>query len=52
MPREWYRWHMAERFGWTLEYVDALMMQDFHEFLQVEDGKRKAGASTYGKFKK
>jgi len=29
--------------GWSLEYVDALSMQNFHEYLQILDGKIKAG---------
>jgi hypothetical protein len=32
----------VERFGWTLEYVDALKLKDFHELMQVDDGKAKA----------
>jgi len=33
---------MAERFGWTLEYIDALSLADFYEFLQVDEGRAKA----------
>jgi hypothetical protein len=29
---------MAERFGWTLEYIDALPVSAYHEFIQVQDG--------------
>lgn len=36
------RWTIAERFGWTLEYVDGLSMADLHEFIQIEDGRIKA----------
>lgn len=49
MPIETVRWNMAERFGWKLEYIDALEMSDFHEFLQVEDGKAKARTSILHK---
>ena len=41
MPAEFYRWHLAREFGWTLEYIDALSIADFHEYLQVADGKAK-----------
>jgi len=33
---------MVEKTGWTLDIVDALEMKDFHEYLQVLDGKNKA----------
>jgi hypothetical protein len=52
MPFEYYRWELAERFGWTLEYIDALKIEDFHELLQVDDGKAKAGASSLNKKRK
>lgn len=39
-PLEALRWLLAERFGWTLEYVDSLSVADVHEFLQVEDGRK------------
>ena len=38
------RWSMAERFGWTLDYIDSLSMADIHEFFQIEDGRAKADA--------
>lgn len=44
MPFEFLRWILAERFGWTLDEVDALSMADLAQFLQIEDGKSKAGA--------
>lgn len=36
---------MAERFGWTLEYVDNLPLAEIQMFLQIEDGKHKAAES-------
>ena len=37
------RIRIAERFpGWTLDYIDALTIDDFHEYLQVRDGIAKA----------
>jgi hypothetical protein len=36
------RWSIAERFGWTLEYVDTLALSEVHEWLQIEDGRSKA----------
>jgi hypothetical protein len=39
------RWEMAERFGWTLDYIDSLPMAKQHEFLRIEDGKAAARRS-------
>lgn len=33
---------LAERFGWTLEYVDSLSEKDFVSILSVLDGRAKA----------
>jgi len=33
---------LVEFTGWTLEQIDSLRMEDFHEWLQVEDGMKKA----------
>lgn len=41
-PWELIRWTIAERFGWTLDAVDSLSMADYHELIQVDDGKAKA----------
>jgi hypothetical protein len=41
-PLELLRWSMAERFHWTLETIDRLSIADWHEFLQVDDGRSKA----------
>lgn len=49
MPIEKLRWDLAERFGWTLDVVDALEMKDFHEYLQVQDGIAKARGSLLNK---
>jgi len=43
------RWQLAQTFGWTLEYVDALRMKDLHEYLQVVDGRNKAASSAFNK---
>ena len=42
VPFEVTRWQLAERFGWTLEYIDALNVGDLHELIQIDDGKAKA----------
>jgi hypothetical protein len=39
-------WDMAERFGWTLEYIDSLPLSKLHEYLQIQDGKAKARESV------
>lgn len=41
-PPELLVWQMAEKFGWTLEYIEGLSMAKIHEFIQVEDGLMKA----------
>lgn len=32
------RWNMAEKFGWTLDYIDSLPLSEYHEYLQIQDG--------------
>jgi hypothetical protein len=46
------RWSMAERFGWTLEYIDSLSVADLLEFYAVEEGKEKASPKPKQKGKK
>jgi len=43
MPDPLWRWQLAERFGWTLGTVDSLTLADLHQFMQIEDGRIKAG---------
>ena len=42
MPMEFWRWELVKETGWTLDYVDALSVADFNEWLQVRDGTGKA----------
>ena len=42
MPWEYVRVTMCERFGWKLEYFDALDVHEVHEVLAVWDGMDKA----------
>jgi hypothetical protein len=42
VPFEYYRWLFAERYGWSLEYIDNLKLSDFFEWVQIETGKSKA----------
>ncbi len=42
MPDEWWRWRLVRETGWTLDYIDSLSLADFHEWLQVEDGRAAA----------
>ena len=37
-PVEVIRWELAEKFGWTLEYIDSLAVANLHEYLQIQDG--------------
>jgi len=41
MPWEYYRWHLAEKFGWSLDTVDSLSMGDIGEWFQIEDARTK-----------
>jgi len=42
---EYYRWKIAEQYGWTLNEVDSLSMDDLQEYFQVQDGAGKARKS-------
>lgn len=33
---------MAEKFGWTLDYIDGLPVSELFQFLQIEEGRAKA----------
>ena len=44
-PFELVRWQMAEKFHWTLEYIDGLSMDTLAEYFQIVDGMNKAAAS-------
>jgi hypothetical protein len=44
-----FRWRLAERFGWTLSYIDSLSVADWHELQQVDDGIAKAKTSAFNK---
>ena len=41
-PFELIEWTMAEKFGWTLEYIDNLPMEKIGEYIQIQDGRNKA----------
>lgn len=43
---------MAEKFHWHLDYIDALSIKDFHEYLQVTDGESKARSDARPKAKR
>ena len=49
MPPEYFIWQLAERFGWTLEYIEAMPLARWHELIQVDDGKAKAKGSLFAK---
>jgi hypothetical protein len=40
-PYEAKRWDLVRELGWTLAQVDALTVQDWHNYEQVKDGQRK-----------
>jgi hypothetical protein len=41
-PSELVIWNLAERFGWTLEYCRSLSWQDWVDFVNIEDARKKA----------
>jgi hypothetical protein len=47
-PPELIRWSLAERFGWTLDYIDSLSLADLFEFFQIESGREQARPMTKG----
>jgi hypothetical protein len=51
-PFELVRWSMAERFGWTLDYIDSLSIDDLFEFYEVEEGRNKAMPQSKSRGKK
>lgn len=46
-PLELSEWNLAERFGWTLEYIRSLPISDIWTLNQVDDGRNKAKTSPY-----
>lgn len=40
------RWSLAERFGWSLEYVDSLSVQDIQELVAIDEGREKYRKSS------
>lgn len=45
MPYEYQVWSMAERFGWSLEYIESLPLSRWHELIQIDDGRGHAERS-------
>jgi hypothetical protein len=37
-------WELAERFGWTLEYIESLPLAKLHDWEQILDGRTKGKA--------
>jgi len=44
-PSELVIWTIAERFGWTLDYVESLPLGRLCEYYQIADGRTKAGGA-------
>jgi len=36
------RWELAEKFGWTLDYIDSLPLAEWHEYVMIMMGRQKA----------
>lgn len=41
-PGRYVEWLLAERTGWTLDYIESLPLAVFHEWLQIMDARGKA----------
>lgn len=41
-PFELIRWSLAEKFGWTLDYIDGLPLKELHDYFRIQDGRAKA----------
>jgi hypothetical protein len=41
-PLEMLEWDLAEKFGWTLEYIENLSLARLYEYLQIQDGRAHA----------
>ena len=41
-PLELERWELAERFGWTLDYIDSLPVAEWHNYMMIKMGRGKA----------
>jgi len=42
IPFELLRWQLAEKYGWTLEYIDSLSLDTLNEHFQITDGMMKS----------
>ena len=43
MPSEYFEWKLVRSFGWTLDEVRDMSVQDFNNYLQIVDAESKAG---------
>jgi len=41
-PGRYLYWMMAEKMGWTMDYIMKLPLGVFHEWLQIMDARAKA----------
>ena len=41
-PQEMLVWQLAEKFGWTLDYIEGLPLSRLHEWIQITDAQAKA----------
>jgi len=49
VPMEYHVWAMAERFGWTLEYIDSIPLARWYELIQIDEARARARNSLIGK---
>ena len=48
IPEVYYKWKMAEKYGWTLDYIDGLTVGQMNEYLQILDAESRIGSSILG----
>ncbi len=49
MPEEFWMWKIAMDTGWTLEYIESLSIEQYHQWFQFKDAEVKARNTSKGK---
>lgn len=42
MPIEVVKWNLAEKFNWTLDYINTLSVEDYHVWQAIVKGRTEA----------
>jgi len=49
LPTKAIIWSMAEKFGWSIEYIKGMNLADIQDYLQIEHGRNKAAEHIKGR---